>query len=87
MEEVSSLSQSTLGKYVAACYPVIVNVRSGTHWVLITGATSNPNVWEVNDPYFNQSTYDYSGMSEFVVYTPTGSNKSFLPEHVSQTHI
>ncbi len=48
-------------------------VRSGTHWVLITGATSSPNNWEVNDPGFSQTTYSYSDMSEFVVYSTSGS--------------
>jgi hypothetical protein len=43
-------------------------VRSGTHWVLITNYTSNPDTWVVNDPYFPQTTYQYNTMSHFVVY-------------------
>merc|ERR1711974_362372 len=39
-EEVGSLSSSSIANFVSKCYPVIVNVRSGTHWVLITGTTS-----------------------------------------------
>merc|ERR1711870_23731 len=76
-EEVGSLSTSDLGKYVSDCYPVIANVRSGTHWVLITGATSSSQTWEVNDPGFSSTTYSYSDMSEFVVYTTSGGKSAF----------
>jgi len=64
----TSVSQAELKKYVDSCHPVVVNVRGGSHWVLITASTGNLNVWQVNDPGFSQSTYDYSGMLRFVVY-------------------
>lgn len=80
-EEVGSLSKSDLGNFVSKCYPVIVNVRSGTHWVLVTGSTSSNNTWKVNDPYFSNTTYDYSDMSEFVVYDIKSSSfVSFRPK-------
>jgi len=69
MEEyVQKLSQADLKKFVDECHPVVANVRGGSHWVLITAATSNPDVWKVNDPGFNEDTYTYSGMVRFVVY-------------------
>jgi len=88
-EEEKSLSTSTIANFVKNCDPVIANVRSGTHWVLITGATSNPDVWEVNDPYFSDTTYNYSGMVEFVVYDVKSSTfTSYRPlrshEHQAQ---
>jgi len=65
---VTTLSTSQLGQLVGDCQPVIANVRNGTHWVLVTGATSDPNVWYVNDPGFSQDTYQYSTMLRFIVY-------------------
>ena len=72
-EEVLSLSASTVTSLVTKCDPVIVNVRAGTHWVLVTGTTSDPNVFKVNDPYFSSTTYSMSDISEFVVYDVTSS--------------
>eukprot|EP01100_Stratorugosa_tubuloviscum_P008588 TRINITY_DN357_c0_g1_i4.p1 TRINITY_DN357_c0_g1~~TRINITY_DN357_c0_g1_i4.p1 ORF type:complete len:143 (+),score=45.31 TRINITY_DN357_c0_g1_i4:70-498(+) len=62
-----SLSSSTLRSYLDSCMPVVANVRSGSHWVLLTGYTSS-STFLVNDPGFNQNTYSYSDMSWFVVY-------------------
>jgi len=62
------LTTTEIGDYVKRCWPVVANVRDGSHWVLITGATSNPDVWRVNDPGFNQDTYTYNTMLRFVVY-------------------
>jgi len=64
----TKVSQAELKKYVDSCHPVVVNVRGGSHWVLITASTGNLNVWQVNDPGFSQTTYAYSGMLRFVVY-------------------
>jgi hypothetical protein len=64
-----SLSQAGLAAAVAAGKGVVVNVRNGGHWVLVTGG-SGPN-FQVNDPGFSVSSYAYSGMSNFVVYTRT----------------
>ena len=84
-EEQKSLSTSNIANFVKNCDPVIANVRSGTHWVLITGATNNPDVWEVNDPYFSDTTYNYSGMVEFVVYdVKTSSFTSYRPLRTHQ---
>eukprot|EP01116_Phalansterium_solitarium_P012882 TRINITY_DN2957_c0_g1_i1.p2 TRINITY_DN2957_c0_g1~~TRINITY_DN2957_c0_g1_i1.p2 ORF type:complete len:211 (-),score=85.89 TRINITY_DN2957_c0_g1_i1:246-830(-) len=41
---------------VSAGHGVIINVRSGTHWVLVTGCAGN-NVFYVNDPGFSTNTY------------------------------
>ena len=50
-----------------SCYGYIANVRSGTHWVLLTGYAGNGNFY-VNDPGFDQATYSYDEMGEISVY-------------------
>ena len=65
------LTSAQIKAYVEKCYPVIVNVRDGTHWVLVTGYdTDNSGLFYVNDPGFTSTSYDLSGMSNFVVYAP-----------------
>jgi len=63
----TGVSVSTLSNGIDECHGIIANVRSGTHWVLLTGYAGN-NVFYVNDPGFSQDTYDYSDMSEWAVY-------------------
>jgi len=70
---------SELKRYVDSCHPVVVNVRGGTHWVLITGSTADPKVWKVNDPGFMQTTYAFSTMLRFVVYK-VGAETAAQPE-------
>jgi len=62
-----SLSVANLKSFVNQGYPVIVNVRSGGHWVLVVGNTSG-NDFLVNDPGFSVNSYPFSAMSNFVVY-------------------
>lgn len=62
-----SLSVANLKNFVNQGYPVVVNVRSGGHWVLVVGNTSG-NDFLVNDPGFSVNSYPYSAMSNFVVY-------------------
>ena len=65
-----SLSPAALKASVEQCLPVVVNVRGGSHWVLVVGYDdANPNLFYVNDPGFNEASYDHSGMSHFVVYS------------------
>lgn len=41
-DSTHSLPIDKLRDHVKQCHPVIVNVRNGTHWVLVTGAPSRP---------------------------------------------
>jgi len=76
MTVTRSVSTSQLKTYVDACHPIVVNVRGGSHWVLITGATSDPNVWRVNDPGFNQDTYTHNTMLDYIIYKVSGMEES-----------
>lgn len=62
-----SLAISDLQHYVSTGWPVIINVRSGGHWVLATSVSGSSI--GVQDPGFSVSSYDYSGVSNFVVYS------------------
>jgi len=67
---VTSLSQAQIKAHIQACNPIVVNVRGGEHWVLITGwDDANANTFYVNDPGFTNTFYDYTGMLRFVVYS------------------
>jgi hypothetical protein len=46
---------------------LIANVRNGGHWVLLTGCAGNGNVY-VNDPGFNQNTYNVNEIGAIAVY-------------------
>lgn len=73
-EDVQAMDSGSLQTFVGNCQPVIANVRDGTHWVLVTGYDdSQSTVFYVNDPYFSNTYYDLSDMSNWVVYT-NGSN-------------
>lgn len=61
-----SLSLSSMQQLVSAGHPIIVNVLDGAHWVLVVGFSGS--TFAVNDPAAFHTTYDYSGMSNFVVY-------------------
>jgi len=63
-----SLSPASLDGIVAKGWPVVVNVRGGTHWVLVTGKAGGGN-YRVNDPGFPTTAYAYSDMLNFVVYS------------------
>lgn len=64
---METASYSTVCAGVAAGHGVVANVRDGTHWVLITGCSS-PNLYNVNDPGFNQATYPSDQVSQEAVY-------------------
>ena len=67
---VSTLTRAELKSYTTNCQPVVVNVRDGSHWVLVVGYDpSNENNFYVNDPGFDQTIYDFRTMLRFVVYT------------------
>jgi len=63
-----SLSPSDLQSHVEKGDPVVVNVRDGSHWVLVIGY-QNSTQFYVNDPGFSNTYYMYSDMGNFVVYS------------------
>ena len=70
-----SITTAAIREHVKLCHPVIANVLKGTHWVLIVGFDAHDDgVFYVNDPGFSRTSYDYSGMSHFVVYTDTAGD-------------
>jgi len=78
---VDKISQSQIQAEVKNCNPVIPNVRSGTHWVLIIGYDdADVNTYYTLDPGYNQSKYSYSDMSWFVVYQPAAYTNETNPE-------
>eukprot|EP00483_Globobulimina_turgida_P007496 UN07510 len=48
-------SVATLQTALSECHGLVANVRSGSHWVLLTGYAGN-DVFYVNDPGFAQTT-------------------------------
>jgi len=48
----------TICEGVAAGHGIIINVRGGTHWVLVTGCQGN-GVFDVNDPGFECTSYSF----------------------------
>eukprot|EP01147_Barroeca_monosierra_P005289 gene5289-7061_t len=58
---------STLIKGVNACHGIVANVRGGSHWVLLTSYAGN-GVFNVNDPGFSTTQYNFSEMLRFAVY-------------------
>jgi len=65
-----SLSAEELRSNVDKSKPTVVNVRDGAHWVLVVGYQSNSSTeFMVNDPGFSQTSYEYSCMSNYVVYS------------------
>eukprot|EP01089_Gocevia_fonbrunei_P016344 TRINITY_DN5026_c0_g1_i1.p1 TRINITY_DN5026_c0_g1~~TRINITY_DN5026_c0_g1_i1.p1 ORF type:complete len:194 (+),score=31.27 TRINITY_DN5026_c0_g1_i1:97-678(+) len=66
----TSLSRTKMLDYIHRRQPIVVNVRDGSHWVLVIGySESEEAVYYVNDPGFNSLTYTIQEMSHFVVYT------------------
>jgi hypothetical protein len=63
-----SLSTTEFINIVAKGWAVIVNVRSGTHWVLVTSHAGG-TTFNVNDPGFPTTQYEYSDMGNFVAYS------------------
>lgn len=59
-------SFSDLSAAVSRGNMVILNVRGGSHWVLATGVSGSG--FNVNDPGFPTSYYDYSGVGTAVIY-------------------
>ena len=61
------VTAAVLAAGIAACHGLIANVRSGSHWVLITGYNGG-TTFAVNDPGFSQAAYDLSEMGNIVRY-------------------
>jgi len=75
------VSVTTLADGLNSCHGIIANVRSGSHWVLVTGYDdANTGTFYVNDPGFSDTSYALSGMSHFVAYTKTAFYDSSLPQ-------
>ena len=66
------LSQEYVDAGLEKCHGFVASVRNDSHSVLVT-AKAGENNYYVNDPYFNQSTYDYAGINHFVELRPDGS--------------
>lgn len=80
---VSSLSPSQLQTYVSKFQPVIVNVKGGSHWVLVTGYdTDFSTTFYVNDPFYNLESYDFSGMLRFAIYSTSSKDSTVAQEEV-----
>jgi hypothetical protein len=64
----SDLTFDDLKSWVDKKWPVIINVRGGTHWVLAIGYENDGSVY-VHDPGFDTNTYAYSGILNAVAYS------------------
>jgi len=62
-----SMSETKLIDASKAGHGIVVNVRNGGHWVLVTGHISG-STFRVNDPAFSLDSYTYADMSNFVEY-------------------
>ena len=61
------VSVATLTAGLEACHGIIANVRSGSHWVLLTEHVSG-DTFRVHDPGFDQDTYTTGEMGALSVY-------------------
>jgi len=73
-----SLSVADLQDAVNNNRPTVVNVRSGSHWVLVTGYEPGTDNFYVNDPGFSNTMYAYSCMSNYVMYHLLSTNSTTL---------
>ena len=56
-------------RWVFEGHVAIAHVRNNTHFVLITGWDSNgAEFFYVNDPGFDQESYDYTDISDVILY-------------------
>jgi len=71
ISEAEKPSLTTMKANVAAGNPVqVAHVRNNTHFVLVIGYdTVNETTFYVNDPGFSLPSYDYSEMSDLLLYT------------------
>jgi len=66
---VKKLDDAVMYDYVDHCHPIVVNVRHGGHWVLVTGYDKKKNgTFYVNDPGYRVESYEKKEMLKFVVY-------------------
>jgi len=65
----AAASTADLRKWISQCQPIVVNVRNGSHWVLIVGYDdSSDTTFYVMDPGYNDISYEYPTMLKFVVF-------------------
>jgi hypothetical protein len=55
------MSQATLQSAINSGHGIVVNVRNGGHWVLVTGHAGG-STYTVNDPGFSVGSYTYGEM-------------------------
>jgi len=66
---------------VAQTFIALAHVHNSTHFVLLTDVTG-PSTFLVNDPFYNRTTYDYSEMSDVIMYmvhTPASAPTTRVP--------
>jgi len=80
-----SLTQTQINTFLSNCQPIVANVRSGSHWVLLTSSAGGGN-YNVNDPGFSTTSYAMSGMSMFVVYNSVATVSADLTDAVATAH-
>jgi len=74
LKYVQSLSISEIKTDIQNCWPIVINVRSGSHWVLVIGYDdSDSTIVYVNDPAYSNTYYALSGVSNYVVYAKYGT--------------
>jgi len=67
--DAGQLTAESLQSFCNKNYPVIANVRGGSHWVLVWGYQT-ASQFSVNDPGFSTSSYSFSDMVGWRVYSP-----------------
>jgi len=65
-QAMENANYATICAGAAAGHAIIINVRGGTHWVLVTGCSGGNYL--VNDPYFNVNSYSPSDVLIEAVY-------------------
>ena len=72
------VSKQDLINGLKLCNGYVASVRNGSHVVLLTGYAGN-NLFYVNDPYFNDTTYDYNtfGIIDVLFQTPANQTNTY----------
>eukprot|EP00048_Salpingoeca_helianthica_P014611 m.222564 g.222564 ORF g.222564 m.222564 type:complete len:188 (+) comp16056_c0_seq1:341-904(+) len=65
---MESVTVDDLSWGLSQCHGIVVEVRGGAHWVLLTDYRGDGQTFGVNDPYFDQATYTFGEMDDFAVY-------------------
>eukprot|EP01089_Gocevia_fonbrunei_P013081 TRINITY_DN324_c0_g1_i1.p1 TRINITY_DN324_c0_g1~~TRINITY_DN324_c0_g1_i1.p1 ORF type:complete len:202 (+),score=41.30 TRINITY_DN324_c0_g1_i1:85-690(+) len=70
ISEKEKPSLETVKEWIKIGNPIaIAHVRNRTHFVLLTGYyDSNNSTLDVNDPYYESDSYDYSQIADIITY-------------------